>query len=147
MNEEAFGPGRFVRAAMLLREQGKHDLSLSFICADAEEIMGSVRMTPISIGIAKGYILGPLVVRPLYQKKGIGKKLIKMAIDAASKKEVACIVLIGDFSYYSKLGFRQVPWKKIQFPGPVDPQRVLLFPFVDNVVDNIKGVIVYREVT
>ncbi len=36
-SEEAFGPGRFTRAVARIREQGPHDRSLSFICADDGE--------------------------------------------------------------------------------------------------------------
>ena len=50
INEEAFGPGRFTRAAARIREQGPHDLSLSFICADDGETIASVRMTPVLAG-------------------------------------------------------------------------------------------------
>ncbi|MBY7649761.1 MAG: N-acetyltransferase [Candidatus Liberibacter europaeus] len=145
MNEEVFGPGRFVRAAMLLRERGEHDISLSFVCKDEKDIVGSVRMTPIYIGMVKGHLLGTIVVLPSYRGKGVGQKLIKMAVKAASLKGSEIIVLIGDFSYYSKLGFKKVPWKAIQFPGPVDPERIMFFPLVDNVIENIKGVICFRE--
>lgn len=139
INEEAFGPGRFVRAAVLLRERGKHDINSSFCCTNEKEIVGSVRMTPIYIGIVKGYILGSIVVRPLYKNKGIGQKLIQMAIDAARCKKSEVVILIGDFSYYSRLGFKRVPWKAIQFPAPIDPQRVMFFPIVDNVAEKLKG--------
>ncbi|MGO7594110.1 GNAT family N-acetyltransferase, partial [Rhizobium leguminosarum] len=61
INEEAFGPGRFTRAAARLREQGPHDLSLSFICTDNGEKIASVRMTPVLAGTVKGHLLGPLI--------------------------------------------------------------------------------------
>ncbi|MDP3523991.1 MAG: GNAT family N-acetyltransferase, partial [Hoeflea sp.] len=47
INEEAFGPGRFVRSSERVREQGPHDRRLSFIAADRGETIASVRMTPI----------------------------------------------------------------------------------------------------
>ncbi|AHA28150.1 GNAT family N-acetyltransferase [Candidatus Liberibacter americanus] len=143
MNEEAFGPGRFVRAAVLLRETGKHDINSSFCCRNDEEIIGSVRMTPIYIGIVKGYLLGSIVVRPSYKNKGIGRKLIQMAIDAAKSKGSDVVILVGDFSYYSRLGFKSVPWKAIIFPAPIDPQRVMFFPIVDNIVEKLKGKILF----
>jgi predicted N-acetyltransferase YhbS len=46
INEEAFGPGRFARAAARIREQGPHDLSLSFVCADDGETIASVFPIP-----------------------------------------------------------------------------------------------------
>ncbi|MBA5724037.1 GNAT family N-acetyltransferase [Candidatus Liberibacter sp.] len=146
INDEAFGPGRFVRAAMLLRERGMHDLDLSFLCADGEEIIASVRMTPIIAGTVRGHILGPIAVRPLYQKRGIGRKLVQMAIDAASKNGSEAIILIGDFPYYSQFGFKQVPINNLEFPGPVDPKRVMFLPLIGDIVENLKGVVRCREI-
>src|SRR5690606_25408012 len=37
INQEAFGPGRFVRAAERVREQGPHDRGISFVAADKGE--------------------------------------------------------------------------------------------------------------
>ncbi|WP_157140842.1 GNAT family N-acetyltransferase, partial [Candidatus Liberibacter asiaticus] len=145
MHADSFGPGRFVRAAVLLREQGMHDLSLSFLCAEGKRIVGSVRMTPISIEKITGHLLGPIVVHPLYQNKGIGRKLISMSVDAAEKKGSQVIVLVGDIAYYSKLGFQAVPWKSLILPAPVDPNRVLFLPLVQNVAQNIKGIVRCRE--
>ncbi|QTP64428.1 N-acetyltransferase [Candidatus Liberibacter africanus] len=144
MHAEAFGPGRFSRAAFLLREQGMHDLSLSFLCTDGQIIIGSVRMTPISIEKITGHLLGPVVVHPLYQNKGIGQKLIDMSVDAARNKGSEVVVLVGDIAYYSKLNFQKVPWKSLLFPAPVDPNRVLYLPLIGN-IDNLKGAIYYRK--
>ena len=77
INEEAFGPGRFARAASRIREQGPHDLSLSFICADDGETIASVRMTPVMAGGVRGHLLGPLAVRPSHKNRGIGRELVR----------------------------------------------------------------------
>ncbi len=58
INAEAFGPGRHTRAAARIREQGPHDRSLSFICADDGETIASVRMTPVRAGQVNGHMLG-----------------------------------------------------------------------------------------
>ena len=50
INEEAFGPGRHVRAAERVREQGPHDPQLSFVASVDDEIVGSVRLTPVMAG-------------------------------------------------------------------------------------------------
>eukprot|EP01032_Pedospumella_encystans_P004161 gene4161-4927_t len=86
INEEAFGPGRHTRAAARIREQGPHDRSLSFICADNGETIASVRMTPVLAGGVKGHLLGPLAVRPSHKNLGIGRELVRIAIEAARRK-------------------------------------------------------------
>ena len=145
INEEAFGPVRFARAAARIREQGPHDLSLSFVCADLGETIGSVRMTPVLAGGVKGHLLGPLAVRPSHKNMGIGRELVRIAVEAARRKGSEGVILVGDPPYYMPLGFEKVAYDALDFPGPVDPGRVLVVPLKDGVHDGLKGVIGWRE--
>jgi predicted N-acetyltransferase YhbS len=147
INEEAFGPGRFARAAARIREQGPHDMSLSFICADRGETIASVRMTPVTAGSVKGHLLGPLAVRPSHKNMGIGRELVRIAIEAARRKGSEAIILVGDPPYYMPLGFEKVAYGALNFPGPVDPARVLVVPCIDGVHAGLKGVIKWRPET
>ncbi|CAK7257142.1 MULTISPECIES: N-acetyltransferase [unclassified Shinella] len=144
INEEAFGPGRHVRAAARIREQGPHDLSLSFICTDDGETIASVRMTPVLAGGVKGHLLGPLAVRPSHKNRGIGRELLRIACAAAKRKGSEAVVLVGDPPYYGPLGFEKVAWNALTFPGPVDPARVLVMPFAVDTHERLKGVIAWR---
>lgn len=145
INEEAFGPGRHTRAAARIREQGPHDRSLSYICADNGETIASVRMTPVLAGGVKGHLLGPLAVRPSHKNRGIGRELVRIAIEAARRKGSEGVILIGDPPYYMPLGFEKVAYKALDFPGPVDPNRVLVVPLADDVHERLKGVIAWRD--
>jgi predicted N-acetyltransferase YhbS len=145
INEEAFGPGRHTRAAARIREQGPHDRALSFICADNGETIASVRMTPVLAGGVKGHLLGPLAVRPSHKNRGIGRELVRIAIEAARRKGSEGVILIGDPPYYMPLGFEKVSYNALAFPGPVDPNRVLVVPIGDDVHGRLKGVIAWRD--
>jgi predicted N-acetyltransferase YhbS len=144
INEEAFGPGRHTRAAARIREQGPHDRSLSFICADNGETIASVRMTPVMAGSVKGHLLGPLAVRPSHKSMGIGRELVRIAIEAARRKGSEAVILVGDPPYYMPLGFEKVSYKALEFPGPVDANRVLVVPMATDVHGRLKGVIEWR---
>lgn len=145
INAEAFGPGRFTRAAPRIREQGLHERALSFICADDGETIGSVRMTPVLAGGVKGHMLGPLAVRPSHKSMGIGRELVRIAIDAARRAGSEAVILVGDPPYYMPLGFEKVTYGALEFPGPVDPGRVLVVPLADDVHARLKGVIGWRK--
>ncbi|KQW29013.1 GCN5 family acetyltransferase [Rhizobium sp. Root274] len=145
INEEAFGPGQHTRAAARIREQGPHDRSLSYICADNGETIASVRMTPVMAGGVKGHLLGPLAVRPSHKNRGIGRELVRIAIESARRKGSEGVILIGDPPYYMPLGFEKVTYKALDFPGPVDPNRVLVVPIGDDVHERLKGVIAWRD--
>ncbi len=139
INAEAFGPGRYTRAAARIREQGPHDRSLSFICADDGETIASVRMTPVRAGEVNGHMLGPLAVRPSHKNMGIGRELVRIAIAAAKRKDSEAVILIGDPPYYMPLGFEKVAYGALDFPGQVDMNRVLVVPLADNVHQRLRG--------
>ena len=129
INEEAFGPGRLTRAAERVREQGPHDRALSFICADAGETIASVRMTPVLAGDVEAHLLGPLAVRPSHKNLGIGRELVRIAVEAARRAGSRAVILVGDPPYYQPLGFQPTTLGALRMPGPVDPRRVLAYPF------------------
>ncbi|MBB4566007.1 GNAT family N-acetyltransferase [Rhizobium leucaenae] len=145
INEEAFGPGRFTRAAARIREQGPHDRLLSFICADDGETIASVRMTPVLAGSVKGHLLGPLAVRPSHKNQGIGRELVRIAVEAAKRRGSEAVILVGDPPYYGPLGFEKVAHNALAFPGPVDPNRVLVVPIATDTHARLKGTIVWRD--
>jgi predicted N-acetyltransferase YhbS len=145
INAEAFGPGRHTRAAARIREQGPHDRSLSFVCADNGETIGSVRMTPVLASGVKAHMLGPLAVRPSHKCMGIGRELVRIAVEAARRKGSEGVILIGDPPYYCQLGFEKVAYNALNFPGPVDPNRVLIYPLKADVHAGLKGTIAWRD--
>jgi predicted N-acetyltransferase YhbS len=123
----AFGPGRFARTAFRVRERFPIDTSLSLIGEIGGLPVSSVWMTPISVNGLNGYLLGPLATDPKFRGQGAGKLLVKEACRLALERgEGAFVLLVGDEPYYGPLGFSKTTHGAIQFPGPVDPARVLL---------------------
>lgn len=129
LQHEAFGPGAYARAAFRVREQAPHDRTLSFVTERDGVLMGSVRMTPITVGggeVAHGLLLGPLVVDPACKGQGYGKALMRHAVESARQAGWPFIILVGDQAYYWPFGFRPLPRGKVAMPGPVDPARFLI---------------------
>ncbi len=126
INEEAFGPGRFARAAYRIREGGPHERGLSFAAMEGDTVVASVRMTRIAAGKGRALLLGPLAVRPAWKNLGIGRRLVAIALEAAARAGCPAVVLVGDQPYYGPLGFSRVPNGQIAMPRPVDPDRLLV---------------------
>lgn len=122
----AFGPGRFARTAFRVREQFPHAPELSLIAEYEGKPIGSVRMTPVSVGQFQGYLLGPLATDPDYRNKGAGRVLVREVTEMALERGAEFILLVGDAPYYQPLGYEPAASGAIVFPGPVDPARVLV---------------------
>ncbi|MGV8831048.1 MAG: GNAT family N-acetyltransferase [Devosia sp.] len=138
----AFGPGRFARTAFRIRERLPIDMSLSLIAEVDGTPCGSVWMTPISIGGINGYMLGPLATHPDFRKLGAGKLLAReVTARALARGEGQFVMLVGDRDYYCPLGWEPTTLGNIEFPGPVDPTRVLLFAADKSLATTLAGTI------
>lgn len=145
INAEAFGPGRFTRAAYKIREGGPHDRSLSFVAMSGGQVIASVRMTPIAAGEGRAQMLGPLAVRPDFKNLGIGRKLVAMALAAAAKAGEAAVVLVGDEPYYGPLGFARIPRGQVTMPRPVDLNRLLAHEIAPGAVALMSGEVCHAD--
>lgn len=145
INTEAFGPGRFVRAAYYIREGGPHERNLSFVAVHDDAVVGSVRMTRVAAGEGRALMLGPLAVKPAYKNIGIGRRLVKIVLEAAEKAGTGAVILVGDEPYYGPLGFKRIPRGQISMPRPVDLGRVLAFEFKPGSVAKLTGMIDHED--
>ncbi|ALN72722.1 GNAT family N-acetyltransferase [Aureimonas sp. AU20] len=145
INAEAFGPGRFTRAAERVREHSSHDLALSRVAVLRGEVVGSVRLTPVRIGESPVLMLGPLAVRPAFKKRGIGRMLLALSADAARAAGERAIFLVGDRAYYMPLGYQPLPVGSVTMPGPVDETRLLGLELVPGALDGVSGQVLPRR--
>jgi predicted N-acetyltransferase YhbS len=145
INEEAFGPGRFTRAAYKIREGGPHERALSFVALRGGDVIASVRMTRIATDVGRAMMLGPLAVRPAFKNLGIGRRLVAMALEAAAKANVPAVILVGDEPYYGPLGFRKIPRGQLSMPRPVDPERLLAHEIAPGAVARLSGMVCHAD--
>ncbi|UDQ87426.1 N-acetyltransferase [Xanthobacter autotrophicus] len=141
LHERTFGPGRFARTAFRIREQTGHERALSFTARVGTMLVGSVRLTRISIGTTPALLLGPLTVEPPFQSVGIGARLMEHALDVARQQGHRLVVLVGDEPYYARFGFRRVPLGQVTLPGPVDPGRLLVAELVEGAFAGVSGMV------
>jgi predicted N-acetyltransferase YhbS len=139
IHADAFGPGRYARAAFRIREGGPHDRSLSRVATIDGKIIASVRMTPIVVGATPALLLGPLAVAPAFMNKGIGRGLMKESIERAKSAGHRLIILVGDAPYYGPFGFRKSPHGTMGFPAPVDQDRILACELVEGAANGVTG--------
>lgn len=145
INAEAFGPGRYSRAAYRIREGGPHERGLSFVALNGSTVIASVRMTRVRAGKGRALLLGPLAVRPAWKNIGIGRRLVAIALEAAKAAGWPAVVLVGDEPYYGPLGFKRVPRGQVSMPGPVDLNRILAHEIEPGAVGMLKGMIDHED--
>lgn len=145
INEEAFGPGRFARAAYKIREGGPHERALSFVAVHDGNVIASVRLTRIAAGKGHALLLGPLAVRPPFKNLGIGRRLVAISLEAAEKAGQPAVVLVGDEPYYGPLGFKRIPRGQVSMPRPVDLDRILAVEIEPGAVSQLTGEVCHAD--
>jgi len=138
--DEAFGPGRFTRTAYRLREGVGEIGQLAYIAQSGGKIVGSLKYWPVSIGHRhRAVLLGPLAVHRDWRGGGCGLALMECTLPLARALGLGLVILVGDLSYYERVGFSQVPAGRLQFPGPVNLSRLLWLELVPGAAQGIAG--------
>ena len=141
LHERTFGPGRYALTAYRLRERIGHRLELSFTARVGTLLVGSVWMTPVTVGETKALLLGPLTVEPPFRGRGVAKALIERTLASAREQGHRLVLLVGDEPYYGRHGFKRIPKGRVSMPGPVDPARLLVRELTDSAFDGVSGAI------
>jgi len=85
-------------------------LSLSLVAELDGRLIGHIAFSPVTIsdGTRNWYGLGPVSVLPDYQRKGIGKALIKEGLSRLRDRNAQGCCLVGHPEYYRRLGFKNM---------------------------------------
>ena len=138
LHERAFGPGRFARTAFRLREGAGALPDYCFIALVGTLLVGSIRLSPLTLGRDPGLLLGPLAVDPAFEGRGIGATLIGRSLGCARDDGHRLVLLVGDEPYYARFGFQRAP-RGLTLPAPVDPARLLLAELVEGAGAGLAG--------
>jgi putative acetyltransferase len=92
-------------------------LSLVAVTAD-DEVIGHVLCTRGHVGAVPVLGLGPLSVRPDWQRRGVGSALMHAILGAADALDEPLVALLGDPGYYRRFGFRLSQEYQIAPPQP-----------------------------
>jgi putative acetyltransferase len=85
-------------------------LTLSLVAEVDGHVVGHIAFSPLTIsdGTRNWYGLGPVSVLPEYQRKGIGKALIREGLSRLKDMNAQGCCLVGHPDYYRKFGFKNV---------------------------------------
>jgi predicted N-acetyltransferase YhbS len=138
----AFGDARITKAAERLREGRMPAYRLSFVAADKNRVVGTVRLWHVSAGPARpALLLGPLAVDQAWRGRGIGAALMRHATEAAQRLGHKAVLLTGDAPYYSRFGFSAEKTGALWMPGPCERGRLLARELVPGALADARGLI------
>lgn len=69
-----------------------------------DKVIGYILLSRAQIGNNLGLSLGPLAIAPEYQRRGIGKQLVRKGLEQAKSLGYKCVLLTGG-DYYLQFGF------------------------------------------
>jgi putative acetyltransferase len=92
-------------------------LTISLVAIEDEELIGHVAFSPVTIDRRAGgwYGLGPVAVRPDWQREGVGDGLIRKGLKRLQELGASGCVVLGEPEYYGRFGFETVTG--LELPG------------------------------
>lgn len=140
----AFAPGRTALSSYQLREGVPPIAELATIVRDEyDAVAGAIRYWPVLIGEpgAPALLLGPIAIHPTRQGEGLGGTLMMHTLSRARELGWQRVVLVGDEPYYRRFGFTREAALGLDFPKPVNLNRLLAKELVEGGFQGIEGMI------
>ncbi|GGL76048.1 GNAT family N-acetyltransferase [Wenxinia marina] len=122
--DTCFAPGRTALSSYRLRDGVAPVGPLCLTARDGEGVLaGAIRVWPAQVGSRPVLLVGPVAVHPTRQGEGLGALLIFRSMQAARRLFWPRAMLVGDYPYYRRFGFRRL--EGVEMPPPTNPERVL----------------------
>jgi predicted N-acetyltransferase YhbS len=140
----AFAPGRTALSSYRLREGVPPVRELCLVARDEYDVLaGAIRYWPVEVGEggAPALLLGPVAVHPTRQGEGLGALLIAESLDRAAARGWTRVILVGDEPYYRRFGFTRAAARRLDYPPPTNPDRLLARPLAAGAFDGVGGMV------
>lgn len=142
--DTAFAPGRSALSSYKLREGVMPIAGLCTLARDESgALAGAIRYWPVRVGDARdpALLLGPIAVHPVHQGEGLGALLVGETLDAAQTLGWTRVILVGDEPYYGRFGFSRALAAALDYPPPVNLNRLLAKELIPGAMSEISGLV------
>lgn len=147
VNREAFGREGEARLVDALRVSPAFVPSLSLVALDAEQLVGHVLFTRLSViqaGVSRPALaLAPLAVLPAWQNRGIGSALVRRGLSDARELGHRAVLVLGHPEYYPRFGFQPAQALGIRPPFPASPEAFLVLALDEGGLQGLHGQVEY----
>ena len=132
-----------------LRKSNEFIEDISMVAEVDGIIVGHIMLSKIKINnnveSQESLALAPVSVIEKYQGKGIGKELIKTALNKAKKLGYKSVIVLGHESYYPKFGFKLASSYGIKPPFEVPDEAFMALELNDGDLDGVSGIVEYSR--
>ncbi|MDN3675620.1 N-acetyltransferase [Flavobacterium branchiarum] len=130
-----------------LRKSDAFIPELSLVAEVDNEIVGHILLTKLQIEnkdqTFESLALAPVSVKPEFQGKGIGSKLILESHAIAKKLGYKSIILLGHENYYPRFGYEQTSKYNIEMPFDVPAANCMVISLTENGLNGVSGTVKY----
>ncbi|KQL39260.1 GCN5 family acetyltransferase [Bacillus sp. FJAT-25509] len=117
--------------------------------SQGNKVIGHILLSKIKIvdgdNAVDSLALAPVSVTPEYQKKGIGRQLIHVALKNAKDLGYSSVIVLGHKDYYPKFGFKPASLWNIQAPFEVPDEVFMALELTHNSLEKVQGVVHYSK--
>ncbi|MCC6600056.1 MAG: N-acetyltransferase [Crocinitomicaceae bacterium] len=151
INRIAFGQENEAKLITALRNNHAVFVpELSIVATKNDKVIGHILFTKILIKDNRGNMhgslaLAPMAVIPEFQKRGVGRRLIREGLEAARKSGFKSVIVLGHEHYYPKFGFEPAEKWGINAPFNVPSNAFMVIELVKDGLKNISGTVFYPK--
>lgn len=145
VNETAFTSPAEANLVDVLRKECKPILSL--VAEEGGQVVGHILFSPVRL---TGYEalklmgLGPMAVRPGWQRKGIGPALVRAGLEKCSEAGYGAAVVLGHTWFYPQFGFKPSVSYGIRCEYPAPEEAFMVVELQPGYLAGASGTIKYH---
>lgn len=147
VNLLAFRGEAEARLVEILRRSPEFIPELSLVAVLDGRVVGHILFSRIAIVSetveTPALALAPMAVRPEYQRRGIGSKLVRRGLDECRRLGHGIVVVLGHADYYPRFGFVPARPGGILPPYEVGDQYFMVRELIPGALDGVAGVVSY----
>jgi len=143
IHRQAFGQDDEGELVERLRASDHFIPELSLVAEENGTIIGHILFLKITISGHHEYgslVLAPMAVLPMYQRQGIGGKLVGNGLNKAGELGFDAVIVVGHPEYYPRFGFEQASKWGITCPFEVPDEAFMAIELYGGSLAGTSGV-------